>query len=182
MKLLQCSEYRWVSLATVWAAFSVASLSSALDLVKLKKVDRVILTAIEEGKIPGAVLWVESKGEVFHEAYGNRMIWPDDELMTVDTVFDVASLTKVLAATPAILRLAEDGLLDLATPVSHYLPEFLEGGVRKVPEEEALTEADREAVTIHHLLTHQSGLPPSIHLSEKDFWGYHEGVKRAATI
>ena len=182
MKLLQCSEYRWVSLATVWAAFSVASLSSAIDLVKLKKVDRVILTAIEEGKIPGAVLWVESKGEVFHEAYGNRMIWPDDELMTVDTVFDVASLTKVLAATPAILRLAEDGLLDLATPVSHYLPEFLEGGVRKVPEEEALTEADREAVTIHHLLTHQSGLPPSIHLSEKDFWGYHEGVKRAATI
>ena len=182
MKLLQCSQNRWVSLAIVWASLSVCPLSEALDLGKLEKADQVILTAIEEGKIPGAVLWVESKGEVFQKAYGNRMIWPDEEQMTVETVFDVASLTKVLAATPAILLLAEGGFLDLAAPVSHYLPEFLEGGVREGSEDEALTEAHREAVTVHHLLTHQSGLPPALYLGEKDFWGYHEGVKRAATI
>ncbi len=148
----------------------------------LKAIDVAIGAAIEEGRIPGAVLWIESRGGVYQKAYGNRMVWPGQESMTVDTVFDVASLTKVLATTPAVLQLYEQGKLDIDAPVSLYIPEFLEGGVRPDPKDEEVKAADRETITVRHLLTHQSGLPPGIYLSEQDFWGHEEGVSRAARI
>lgn len=148
----------------------------------LAAIDREIETAIDEGTIPGAVVWLESGGEVYQKAYGQRMISPDSEPMQIDTVFDVASLTKVLATTPAILRLYEQGLVELGAPVSKYIPEFLAGGVRPEPKDDKVKAEDREGITVFHLLTHQSGLPPGIYLSEKDFWGYDEGIRRAATI
>ena len=149
---------------------------------KLKEIDAAVENAIAAGDIPGAVVWLESKGEVYHRAYGQRMISPGSEKMTRDTIFDVASLTKVLATTPAILHLAEGGRLDLSAPIADYIPEFLEGGIRPEPNDPEVTAADREAITVQHLLTHQSGLPPGIFLSEADFWGHEEGVRRAATI
>ncbi len=149
---------------------------------KLKAIDGAIELAIEEGRIPGAVLWIESKEDHYHKAYGNRMIWPGIEPMTLDTIFDVASLTKVMATTPAILRLYEQGEIDLDAPVSLYIPEFLDGGVRPEPKDEEVVETDREKITVRHLLTHQSGLPPGIYLSEADFWGHEQGVSRAAHI
>lgn len=182
VKLLQWSRQWWAAFVLAWVALVGYASAESIDQTKLKKVDDVIAAAIGEGKIPGAVLWVESKGEIVKKAYGNRMIWPGEEPMTMETVFDVASLTKVLATTPAILLLAEEGLLDLDAPVSQYVPEFLEGGVRSKPKDDEVTEAHREVITVRHLLTHQSGLPPSIYLSEKDFWGHEEGVNRAATI
>ncbi len=182
LKFLQWSWQWWVSLVVAWAALCITASAEPIDLSKLKAIDEVIATAIEGGEIPGAVLWLESKGEVVQKAYGNRMVWPGEEPMTMGTVFDVASLTKVLATTPAILLLAEEGLLDLDTPVSKHIPEFLEGGVREKAKDEEVTAAHREGITVRHLLTHQSGLPPSIYLSERDFWGHEEGVHRAATI
>ena len=149
---------------------------------KLREIDREINAAVGKGTIPGAVLWLESKGEVYHKAYGLRMTSPGKEKMTPETLFDVASLTKVLATTPAILHLHERGLLDLDAPVSEYIPEFLEGGIRPEPKDEEVTPEHRETITAKHLITHQSGLPPGIYLSEGDFWGYHEGVRRAATV
>lgn len=158
------------------------AMGNPLSIEKLTEIDEAIESAITDGEIPGAVLRIESKGEVYERAYGNRVIVPGSEKMTADTIFDVASLTKVLATTPAILHLIEGRDLDLDVPVYEILPEFLDGGVREDPEDPELTAADRELVTVRHLLTHQSGLPPGIFLSEADFWGHKEGVRRAATI
>lgn len=162
--------------------FSASCLSAGMLPSKLKAIDDAVEKAIRDGDIPGAVIWLESKEEVFHRAYGQRMTSPGSEKMTKDTIFDVASLTKVLATTPAILHLAEGGRLDLNAPVAKYIPEFLEGGIRPGPNDPEVTEADRGKITVRDLLIHQSGLPPGIFLSEADFWGHEEGVRRAATI
>ncbi len=149
---------------------------------KLNEIDAAIGEAIKKAEIPGAVLWLESAGEVYLKAYGNRVVSPGSEAMTTDTLFDVASLTKVMATTPAILRLVEEGKISLDDPVSKYLPEFLTGGVRPEVEDPEVTAEDRKLITIRHLITHQSGLPAGIFLSEADFWGRAEGVLRAATV
>jgi len=149
---------------------------------KLAEIDREIGAAIDRGDIPGAVLWIESKGEVYEKAYGRRLVSPGSEPMTTDTIFDLASLTKVMATTPAILKLIEQGKLALNDPVAKWIPEFLAGGVRTEAEEPKPEAKDRETITVLQLLTHQSGLPPGIFLSEGDFWGQDEGVRRAATV
>lgn len=149
---------------------------------KLNEIDREIGAAITKGEIPGAVLWFESGGEVYHKAYGKRVVTPGSEAMTLDTIFDVASLTKVMATTPAILKLIESGQLSLDDPVSKHIPEFLSGGVRPEPTDPHVTAEDRKIISVRHLLTHQSGLPPGIFLTESDFWGHREGVRRAATV
>lgn len=155
--------------------------SEAMKPAKLAEIDREIGAAIERGDLPGAVLWIESKGEVYEKAYGRRLVSPGSEPMTTDTIFDLASLTKVMATTPAILKLIEQGKLELTDPVSEWIPEFLSGGVRPEAEEPKPVDDDRRGITVGQLLTHSSGLPPGIFLSEGDFWGHEEGVRRAAT-
>ena len=122
--------------------------------------------AVESGRLPGAVLHVEHAGESFCHVSGWRAVVPEVELMTEDTIFDVASLTKVVATAPAILRLVEDGRLSLEDPVGKYVPAFAGDG--------------REAITVRHLLTHVSGLPPGIRYDAAAPWaGYDEGIARA---
>lgn len=149
---------------------------------KLKAIDREIAAAIGRGDIPGAVLRIESKGEVYEKAYGKRLVEPGSEAMTTDTVFDLASLTKVMATAPAILKLIEEGRLSLDDPVAKWIPEFLSGGVRAEAAEPKPEAKERRGVTVLQLLTHCSGLPPGLFLSEADFWGHDEGVRRAATV
>ena len=179
--------FSWLTRQT-WLLAAVASVSLAipseagLQKAKLSAIDQAIRDAIVEEKIPGAVVWLESKGEVYSQAYGRRVISPTSEKMTVDTIFDVASLTKVLATTTAVLHLHEQGRLDIDAPVSEWIPEFLRGGIRPEPNDKEVSPEDREKITIRHLLTHQSGLPPGIFLSEEDFWGHRQGVHRAATV
>lgn len=129
-----------------------------------KDLDAIIGKAIEDGEIPGAVLLIGQPGRVLHrKAYGNRALVPRREPMTVDTIFDAASLTKVVATAPSIMKLFEQGRLRLNDRVTDYLPEF-QGG-----------ESD---ITIRHLLTHYSGLRPDLDLEPK--WkGYETGVKLA---
>lgn len=176
------SSFCYLGLAVSVIFAGLGDARGAMRKDALLRLDREIEAAIEGGTIPGGVVWLESRGEIYRKAYGNRMVSPAIEAMTTDTIFDIASLTKVLATTPAILHLVERGEVELSAPVSRYLPEFLTGGVRPEPKDEKVTAEDREKITVHHLLTHQSGLPPSIYLSEGDFWGYDEGVHRAATI
>ena len=83
LKFLQWSWQWWVSLVVAWAALCITASAEPIDLSKLKAIDGVIATAIEGGEIPGAVLWLESKGEVVQKAYGNRMVWPGEEPMTM---------------------------------------------------------------------------------------------------
>jgi len=132
---------------------------------RLVAVDAVIEQAIHDGSIPGAVLVVGHDGRVvYRKAYGNRAIEPRREAMTVDTVFDLASMTKVVATTTAVMQLMEQGKLRLGDPVAKYLPDFAQNG--------------KEDVTLRQLLTHYSGLEPDLDLKEK--WEGKETAYRMA--
>ncbi len=128
--------------------------------------DQQINQAVKEGTIPGAVLLIGHDGKVvYRKAYGERALIPTREPMTVDTIFDAASLTKVMATTPSIMKLFEQGKIRLDDPVTRYLPEF-QGG--------------HSTITIRNLMTHFSGLRPDLEL--KPTWsGYETGIQRALT-
>ncbi|HET9741568.1 MAG TPA: exo-beta-N-acetylmuramidase NamZ domain-containing protein [Terriglobales bacterium] len=124
--------------------------------LRFKNLDTVIEDAIKEQDCPGAVVLVGHHGRVlYRKAYGMRSLEPTREKMTVDTIFDLASLTKVVATTPSILRMLELGQIRLNDPVAKYLPEFAQNG--------------KEYVTIRELLTHYSGLPEDLDLKTEWF-------------
>jgi serine-type D-Ala-D-Ala carboxypeptidase len=106
----------------------------------------VLRDAVQDEEVPGAVALVRLKGRVvFHEAFGWAAIEPERYPMAVDTIFDLASLTKPLATTPLVLQLVDRGALELDDPLSRYVPVMARFGGGQV--------------TIRHLLTHTSGLP-----------------------
>jgi len=127
--------------------------------------DAVLKEAVTAGNAPGAVLLVGHKGLVVYEkAYGNRTVGNKPEPMTTDTIFDLASLTKVIATTTCIMRMEQLGMIKLNDPVAKYIPDFAQNG--------------KEDITIRMLLTHYSGLPADLDL--KDPWnGVDEGYARA---
>lgn len=126
--------------------------------------DTPIAQAVKDGLIPGAVLLVGHDGKiVYRKAYGERALLPKREPMTVDTIFDAASLTKVIATTSCVMKLFEQGKIRLNDPVTKYLPE-LQGG--------------KSDITIRNLMTHFSGLRPDLDL-EPAWSGYETGIQRA---
>jgi len=131
---------------------------------KLAAMDAAITNAIAEHKCPGGVLWLEHNGVAYHRAFGNRALAPAREAMTEDTIFDAASLTKVVATTPAVMILVERGGINLDAPVQTYIPEFTGGG--------------KESITVRELMTHTSGLPPDI--ETKTAWhGQTRAIQKA---
>ena len=108
-------------------------------------VDKIIENAIEAHDFPSAVLVVgNDKGIIYQNAYG-RLTYDDTaKVTTTNTIYDLASVTKVIAATPAIMMLYEQGKLDLNSPVAYYIPEFGVNG--------------KSDITITNLLLHNSGL------------------------
>jgi uncharacterized protein YbbC (DUF1343 family)/CubicO group peptidase (beta-lactamase class C family) len=119
--------------------------------VALPAVDAVIEQAIQEKQIPGAVLVIGHDGAViYRKAYGERALEPRREAMTLDTVFDLASLTKVIATTTAVMQLVEQGKVRLSDPVAKYLPEFGQNG--------------KDDITVRQLLVHMSGLEKDLDL------------------
>src|ERR1700679_455089 len=126
--------------------------------------DRAVDQAVQDGLIPGAVLIVGHDGKILHrKAYGSRALVPEREPMTLDTIFDLASLTKVIATTSAAMKVFEDGKLRLSDKVTDYLPEF-QGG--------------KSDITIRDLMTHFSGFKPEFDL-DPPFGGYEAGIHRA---
>ncbi len=142
-----------------------AAASGDAPPVRLGAVDSIIQQAIANGDIPGAVLIIGHDGKVvYRKAYGQRALEPRREPMTLDTVFDLASLTKVVATTTAVMQLLEQGKVRLNDPVAKYLPEFAQNG--------------KEDITVRQLLTHYSGLEPDLDL--KTPWeGKDTGYKMA---
>ncbi len=121
-------------------------------LSRLGGVDSIIEQAVADGNIPGAVLVVGHDGAViYRKAYGSRALEPKREPMTLDTVFDLASLTKVIATTTAMMQLVEQGKVRMNDPVAKYLPEFAQN--------------DKEDITVRQLMTHYSGLAPDLDLT-----------------
>ena len=134
-------------------------------LSRLGGVDSVIQQAVADGTIPGAVLVLGHDGAVvYRKAYGSRALEPRREPMTLDTVFDLASLTKVIATTTAVMQLVEQGKVRMNDPVAKYLPEFAQNG--------------KDDITVRQLLTHYSGLEPDLDLKEP--WEGKETAYRMA--
>ncbi|MBI1750388.1 MAG: DUF1343 domain-containing protein [Acidobacteria bacterium] len=126
--------------------------------------DPIVEKAIAADELPGGVLLVGQGQEILHrKAYGSRAVLPAREAMTTDTVFDVASLTKVVATTSSVMLLVEQGKVRLNDPVARYVPEFAPNG--------------KDQVTVRHLLTHTSGLRPIPAL--KDPWSGAEAVLKS---
>ena len=123
----------------------------------MKRLNEIFENAIRNGTFPGAVLLVGNSSDVlFKKAYGYRSLKPEREKNDVSTIYDVASMTKVVATTSAIMRLVEMGKIRLYDPVNRFVKEF-----------EATS---KDNVRIWHLLTHTSGLPPY-----SDAWRYANG-------
>src|SRR5579872_3380814 len=95
----------------------------------LNVLDSIVQTSIQNHEMPGAVLLVGHDGKVmYRKAFGNRSLEPKIEPMTVDTIFDMASLTKVIATTTAVMQLEEQGRIRMNDPVVKYIPEFGQNG------------------------------------------------------
>ena len=123
---------------------SAATVKSA-NAPNLAVLDSIVLDAIHDHQIPGAVLLVGHNGQVvYRKAFGNRALEPRREAMTADTIFDIASLTKVVATTTAVMQLVQKGEVRVNDPVAKYIPEFAANG--------------KEDITVRNLLTHFSGL------------------------
>lgn len=110
------------------------------------KILKFLQKEIDQQHIPGAVIHISYQSQVIlQEAIGNRAVFPTKAPMEFDTVFDLASLTKVVATLPVTLKLLENGHIRLDDSVTNFIPEFgLKG---------------KEQITLRHLLTHTSGLP-----------------------
>jgi uncharacterized protein YbbC (DUF1343 family)/CubicO group peptidase (beta-lactamase class C family) len=114
-------------------------------------VDAIMQEAVAEGNIPGAVALVGHNGRiVYRKAFGWRSLEPAREVMTVDTIFDLASLTKCIATATAMTQLIERGQVRLNDPVAAYLPAFAQNG--------------KDNMTVRELMTHFSGLSPDLDL------------------
>ena len=113
-------------------------------------VERLLQNAIDTGATPGVALLVEKNGElVYQKALGDAQVYPEPRPLGFNDLFDLASLTKVVATTTAIMQLARDQQLDVHESVQRYLPEFPHPQIR-----------------LWHLLTHSAGLPAWLPLYE----------------
>lgn len=155
-----------VTLLILSSCSSTSDRRSAAQIPELDAAANIVQSAVDDGRIPGAVLWVQQQERHEVRTFGMRSLEPERQPNRADTIYDVASLTKVVATAPSIMILAERGRLDIDAPVSRYIEEFSGGR--------------REGITLRHLLTHTSGLPPGLSLSES--WdGYQEGITRAVS-
>jgi uncharacterized protein YbbC (DUF1343 family) len=132
-----------------------------VDARRLARIDFVVQQEVAAGHIPGAVVLVGHDGQiVYRQAFGKCWVEPRPQPMTVDTVFDIASLTKVIATTTAIMQLAQGGRLGLDNATARYWPEFARNG--------------KQRITIRQLLTHTSGLRAEV--NPRGRWSTYQGA------
>jgi CubicO group peptidase (beta-lactamase class C family) len=135
-----------------------------MNAAKLNQIEALVEQDIKDKKLPGAVIIVGHKGKiVYRKAFGNRSLVPTVEPMTVDTIFDVASITKPIATATSIMILVEQGKLRLGDTVGKFIPE--------------IDDPEAKRVTIQQLLTHTSGYAPDFDLKEK--WTGRDGMLAA---
>ncbi len=129
-------------------------------------VDQAAREEVAQGHLPGAVILVGHKGKiVYRKAFGRRALEPRPQPMTPDTVFDIASLTKVVATTTAVMQLNDQGRLNLDAPAARYWPEFAQNG--------------KGRITLQQLLTHTSGLRAEVP-SRRPWSGYGQALAAIA--
>ena len=127
--------------------------ASGVNAARLSAVDALLQKAVADHQIPGAVVIVGHNGRVvYRKAFGSRSLEPCRERMTLDTIFDMASLTKPMATATSVMRLVEYGQVRLNDPVAKYIPEFGKNG--------------KEEITVRQLLIHYSGLREDLDLKQ----------------
>ncbi|MFA5111675.1 MAG: serine hydrolase, partial [Desulfobaccales bacterium] len=132
-----------------------------VDAARFAPLDRVAKQEIAAGHIPGAVILVGHRGKiVYRKAFGRRAVEPCPEPMTVNTVFDLASLTKVVATTTAVMTLVDRGAIRVDDPVAAYWPAFAANG--------------KGSITVRQLMTHTSGLRPG--MPSQPHWSDYDGA------
>jgi uncharacterized protein YbbC (DUF1343 family)/CubicO group peptidase (beta-lactamase class C family) len=135
-----------------------------MNAARLNQIDALVEKDIADKKLPGAVVIIGHKGKiVYRKAFGNRALVPTVEKMTVDTIFDVASLTKVVATTTSVMILVEQGKIRLSDTIGKFIPEIQDEAAKRV--------------TVQQLLTHVSGYAPDFDLREK--WTGRDGMLEA---
>jgi uncharacterized protein YbbC (DUF1343 family) len=136
-----------------------------VDLRRFDAIPPLVEQAIADKKLPGAVILI-GRGDriLWQKALGHRAVEPALEPMTLDTIFDLASLTKVVATTTSVMKLVEDGRIRLNDRVSDYVPGF--------------GRHNKTNITIRHLMTHTSGLRPDLDLAD-DWNGYDTAIALA---
>jgi serine-type D-Ala-D-Ala carboxypeptidase len=143
---------------------SVSPRAVGMSAERLAKIDHVVERGISAGGYPGAAVVVGRKGAAVVEKGFGRLVWGGDTRVSPDrTIYDLASLTKVVATTTAIMILYDEGKIRLDDPVVRYLPSFTGGS--------------KEGVTIRHLLTHRSGLPAG-----RDVWRLAHTPEEARSV
>ena len=161
-------------LAAAFACVSTCSLAAAppglphdapatvgMDADRLSAIDAIVDEGMRRGEMPGAVVLVARQGTVvYHRAFGSRQVEPERVPMTVDTVFDLASLTKPVATATSVMKLVEEGLIGLDDAVADHIPEFADNG--------------KGEITVRQLLTHQGGL-----IADNSLKDYFEGPEFA---
>lgn len=167
-----CFRGAVVVLTIVLALCCVSTVSAAEDRLSsaafqethASAIPPVVEHAIREGRTPGAVVVIGSRDRIiYRKAFGNRSLDPAVAVMTEDTIFDLASLTKVVATSTAVMQLAEKGKLRLDAPVATYWPAFRKNG--------------KAGITIRQLLTHYSGLKADLGSTRK--WiGYDAAMQK----
>lgn len=124
---------------------TAAAFAEKLDQAWTETLQPQLQDAIKRGEFPGGVLCVgRTSGQPWLRAFGNRQVLPHVVPATTDTIYDLASLTKPLVTATLILKLHEDGKLDIDQPAAKYLREFAAHG--------------KEQITLQQLLLHTSGL------------------------
>lgn len=119
---------------------------AGFDQKKLSRVDEVIESAVRDSAFPGAQLLVVKDGiVVHHKSYGSYDFNTYAKPVENATLYDLASVTKVIATTSAVMKLVEEGALRLEDPVVNYIPQFGQQG--------------KEKITVYNLMVHNSGLP-----------------------
>lgn len=138
---------------------------AGLDTARLEAIGPLVEEAIKAKQLPGAVVTVGRGDQVFYQkAFGHRSLEPALEPMTLDTIFDLASLTKVVATTTATMMLVEEGRVRLNDRVATFIPGFERYG--------------KGDITVRHLMTHVSGLRPDLDMT-LEFESYEEAIARA---
>ena len=141
----------------------VPSRTSTAIAAHLRQLPGIVEKAMKEGKTPGAVILVGHDGRVvYRRVVGYRRLVPRKLPVHMNTIFDMASCTKIVATTTAIMQLFQEGKIRLDDPVSEYWPAFGANG--------------KQHITIRELMTHYSGLPPDLDLSY-DWSGYDTAMQ-----
>ncbi len=155
---------RPLAAATVGIVLVLAHLA-AQPASTFEAIAPLVDAAIARHELPGAVILAGRGDQVAYlRAIGRRALQPSPEAMTTDTVFDMASLTKVVATTTSVMQLVEQGRIRLGDQVTRFIPDFGRYG--------------KDGITVRQLLTHTSGLRPDLEL-EVEFNGAEEAIRRA---